>query len=330
MRTIHALVSVTMLAAAVSAQEPVLSTETACEVFAGSSWSSAVRGFPAGFIVPHAATMTAFASGGARTEVRARSQGDRMYLDSECGANSNGSTVNASTLNGTGAAAPQSWLWTLPSTYAGEMRVTSIATATPRAQVWVAVDLGVDGTDELVLNGSHSASVTLPVSAPASTRIRIRLFCNSSFSGPGFEGSSQALTMAFVAGVVPATFEPIDPTYATYTPICGVRLFGADFSGSWHTLRFTATHGAPGASAWLLLGSAALVPVLPIPGNPACVLELVPLVMLPGTIDPLGQFAWSMNAPPVPAGTTILAQVAAFNAAGTSILTSNGILARTF
>jgi hypothetical protein len=327
MRTFHALVAVTIFAASLSAQEPVLSTETACEVFAGSSWTSSVRGFPAGFVVSHAATMSAFASGGARTEVRARSQGDRMHLDSECGASSTGSMVFASTLNGTGAAAPQAWLWTLPSNYVGELRVTSIATATPQAQVWVAVDLGVDGTDELVLNGNHSASVTLPVSAPASTRIRIRLFCNASFRGSGFEGSSQALTIAFVAGVVPATFEPIDPTYS---PICGVRLFGADFTCASHALRFTTTRAASGASAWLLLGAAPLAPVLPIPGSPACVLELLPLVTLPGTIDPLGQFAWSMNASPVPAGTTIFAQVAAFDAAGTSLLTSNGILARTF
>jgi hypothetical protein len=112
--------------------------------------------------------------------------------------------------------------------------------------------------------------------------------------------------------------------------MCGVRLFGADFTGASHALRFTTTLAASGASAWLLLGAAPLAPVLPIPGSPACVLELLPLVTLPGTIDPLGQFAWSMNASPVPAGTTIFAQVAAFDAAGTSLLTSNGILARTF
>jgi hypothetical protein len=329
MHTLLVLAAIASIATALPAQEPVLSAETDCEVFAGTSFVTSRRGFPPGFVVSPEATASSFASGFARLEVRARSQGDRIHLDLDCGASSMGGRAQAYTMSGTGVPAPQSWLWALPASSPGELRVTSTGTATPLAQSSISVDVDADGTIELLLGGNHSGAIALPLHAPTNRLVRVQVFAEVSLRAAGTEFASQRTTLAFVASgsVVPVSFEPIDPTLAS---LCGVRLYGADFSGPLHALRFTATNAAPQASALLLLGATPLVPALPIAGTPGCLLELVPLVVLSGTADPLGRVAWSLPAPPVMSGTLLFAQVAALDPASSALRTSNGVRAQAY
>ncbi|MBK9385561.1 MAG: hypothetical protein IPN34_12190 [Planctomycetes bacterium] len=328
MRTLPVLAAIAALAAVLPAQEPVLSAETACEVFAGTSFHTSRRGLPAGFVASQEATVTSFASGFARLEVRARSQGDRIHLDLDCGASSMGGWAQAHTMSGTGAPAPQSWLWLLPTSSSGEVRVSSTGANSALVQTWIAVDIDADGTNELQLGGNHSGTIALPLMGPLSRFVRVQLFGYVSLRAAGTEFASQRTTLAFVAsgGVVPASFEPIDPTIAA---LCGVRLYGADFSGAGHALRFTATNAAAQAQALLMLGTTPLAPAVPIAGTPGCLLELLPLVVLPGTADPLGSVDWSFPAPPALPGTSLFAQVAAIDPASSSLRTSNGVRAQT-
>ncbi|MBL8898169.1 MAG: hypothetical protein JNM84_11105 [Planctomycetes bacterium] len=329
MRTLPVLVAIASLATVLPAQEPVLSAETACEVFAGTSFVTSRRGFPPGFVVSPEATASSFASGFARLEVRARSQGDRIHLDLDCGASSMGGWAQAYTMSGTGAAAPQSWLWLLPASSSGELRVTSTGSASALVQTWIAVDVDADGTNELQLGGNHSGTIALPLPSPLSRFVRVQLFGYVSLRAAGTEFASQRTTLAFVAsgGVVPASFEPIDPTLVS---TCGVRLHGADFSGAGHALRFTATNAGSQAPALLMLGATALAPAVPIAGTAGCVLEVLPLVVLPGTTDPLGGVVWSFSAPPVMPGASLFAQAAAIDPSTFALRTSNGVRAQTY
>ncbi len=316
------------VAAAAGAQAPSLHTETPCGVFAQHGSQSAESSFPAGMQVGLYEALDEGTLLNPVGGIIAMDQGERVLISttvSAFGTSSAGPTI-AATSAGTGAPSPHSWVWSLPGPRVGSIEIDASAFKSPSATNSIAIDVGTDGSQEFVATGAFGSTASLPVNQQSGLTVRITIDASVSATpspAPLSHYVSQSVSIAFraVGGLEPASFGPIGWWFGP----CGIRLFCTDFpSATHHQPTFIAEGAPPGVQSWLLFGVQALQPPVVIPNSPGCELELVPIAILPGTVDALGGATWSIAVPPPSIPIGLMAQMACLDASGTQVLTSSG------
>ncbi len=272
------------------AQGPTLTTATPTGVWATDGSTTVVQAIPANQAIGQRAEAAAVIGREAWAALSAEAIGPDLFSITENAAVLRGPAAPAAgttaSSGGPGSTpGPHDFVLKAPSTAAQPLQLSLAlrGSATPGAQLLVAIDVGVDGSFEWqqLVTGTVESAV-LPLTGPAGTDVLVQLTGSVSLPA-GATGARYAAVLDL--DVQPLGEQPCGITQLGTT--CGAILTGADQVGPGSTHRFALTMNSalPSTPVVWVLGNGMVN--LPLP-NSTCRLLVAPLVGVPGNTDAAG------------------------------------------